>query len=197
MIVLYILLGIVALFALACFLRVNLNIVYEDELLVFLRILFVKIRLYPERKKKYKHKKKKKSEPTHVVRQAGEPKPLNLVDHLKIIGEVISTFINHFSSHLTLKLAKIYIKVATPDAAQTAILYGVVGGAVDCIVNMLDEITNIKRVKVRSVLVEPDFLSESCEAKINISLSVSSFGAVITLAKTLWTYTKLKNQNSK
>lgn len=197
MIVLYILLGIVALFALACFLRVNLNIVYENELLVFLRILFIKIRLYPERKKKYKHKKKKKSEPTHVVRQASEPKPLNLVDNLKIIGEVISTFINHFSSHLTLKLAKIYIKVATPDAAQTAILYGVAGGAVDCIVNMLDEITNIKRVKVRSVLVEPDFLSESCEAKINITLSVSGLGAVITLAKTLWKYTKLKNKNSK
>lgn len=195
-----ILLGIVVLISLVLALRVNLNIVYEDELKVFLRILFVKIRLYPARKKKYKHKDKKKSKkdkPTYVTRKSSDPKPKNLIDNIKLITDVISEFFKAFSDHLHVKLAKIYIKVATPDAAQTAILYGLVGSAVECLVAVIDSITNLQKIKDHAIIVEPDFLSDKPRAQINITLSSSGFGAIRTLIKTFWTYTKLKNKNSK
>ena len=194
------LLGIVVLISLILTLRVNLNIVYEDELTVFLRILFIKIRLYPARKRKYKHKDKKKTKkekPTYITRTSSEPKPKNLVDNVKLITEVISEFFKAFSDQLHVKLAKIYIKVATPDAAQTAILYGLVGSAVECLVAVIDSITNLQRVKDHAIVVEPDFLSDNSQAQINITLSLSVFGAIKTLVKTLWKYFKLKNKNSK
>ena len=93
---------------------------------------------------------------------------------------------------MRVKLARIHITVATSDAAKTAILYGVVSGAAACLVDLLDEITNLSRIKKSSIIIEPDFVSEKSNISINITLSISVFGALRTLVKTLFRYIRLK-----
>lgn len=186
-------------------LRVSLNIVYEDELHVFLRVLFIKIRLFPSKKKKFnakKHEKKQKKKagkPSHVIkeRNADENKSTPLVDNIRLITEIISIFFKASSKYLRVKLAKIHIKVATGDAAQTAILYGAVSSALACLIELLDSISNLQKLKSSSIQLEPDYLSDKSEARINISLSLNGRGALIVLVKCLRRYINYKNNSNK
>ena len=93
-----------------------------------------------------------------------------------------------------MKLAKIHVKVATPDAAQTAILYGAVSAIVANILELIDSYTNLKSLKKDTISIEPDFIANESDIGINISLSISVLGALVTLAKTFWKYTILKNK---
>lgn len=194
MIVLYIILAIVALVCVVLGMRVSLNIIYEEELIVFLRIFFIKIQLMPEKSKKLKKKKQKKKKEAVAIRNSSEPKPRGLVDNIKLIREIISLLFKDFSHHLHVKLAKIHIRVATPDAAQTALLYGLVGTAVEGLIAVIDKITNLDKIKEHAIYVEPDFLSDKSKVAINIRLSISGLGAIIVLLKTVFNYEKLKNR---
>ena len=197
-IALYIILGIIVLIALLLCLRANLCIVFEDDLRVYIRVLFIKYYLIPERKKKFKKNKKKQKEQKTVIRKKSEneAKP-SLVDKLSLVKEILAVSFKTFSRHLHIRIAKMHITVGSPDAAQTAILYGAISGVAACIIELIDSYANLDSLKERSVSIEPDFLSEKCDAKINITLSISVFGALVTLAKTLWKYTLLKNKNVK
>ena len=95
---------------------------------------------------------------------------------------------------MRVKLKWLRIKIASDDAAQTAIMYGAVSGVVANILELIDSYTNLNALKEDAVSVEPDFTSEKCEASINISLSISVFGALVTLAKTLWKSILIKNK---
>lgn len=194
-IALYILLGIIALVTLLLCLQAHLYIVYENELRVYIRVLFIKYFLIPEKKKKFKESKKKKQNAKKITikKRTADEKKSSLLDNLALIKEILSVFLKRFSKHLHVKVAKMHIKVGSPDAAQTAILYGAISGAVAGVIELIDSYTNLDKLKERSIIVEPDFLSEKCEAKINISLSMSVLGALFTLAKTFWKYTILKN----
>lgn len=180
--------------------RVGINIVFEDELKVYLKVLFLKFRLFPAKEKRFdekkhdKKKKKKANAPAHVIKKkkADAPEKPSLLDNIKMITEILSVLFKAFAKHLHVKLAKIHIRVGTPDAAQTAITYGAISAAVACLVDIIDEITHLGRLKKSSILVEPDFLSERCEAKINISLSTTVFDVLSTLLKTLFKYITLK-----
>ena len=200
---LYIILFIIAGIVLLLSIPVGINLVLEDELRVYLRVLFLKFKLYPSKKKKFnqrkheKKKKKKESAKSSVLKERDEIKSKpTLLENISTITEIVRTFFKHFSKHLHVKLTKIHIKVATPDAAETAILYGAVSGAVACLVELIDSITNLGRIKQSSIAVEPDFLSEKSSARLNISLYINSFGAIIVILRTLIKYFILKNKNS-
>ena len=201
MIALYILLGILIFTSLILCLRINLHIIYENDLNVYLRVLFIKYTIFPEKEKKFnekKHKKKiekkkKSQEPVLKEKSEKDSKP-SLLDKIRYIKELLSVFLKAFSRHLRVKLKWLRIKIASDDAAQTAIMYGAVSGVVANILELIDSYTNLNALKEDAVSVEPDFTSEKCEASINISLSISVFGALVTLAKTLWKSILIKNK---
>lgn len=164
-----------------------------------MRVLFIKYYLFPEQKKKfsikkYEKKQQKKQDNAKPVLKQQKPddKKPSILDEIKLIKEVLSTALNAASKYLHVKISKLHIKVATDDAANTAILYGAVSGAVAGIIELIDSYTNLKRLKKCAVIVEPDFLNDKTEVKLNISLSLSVFGALVILAKTLWRYNTLK-----
>lgn len=199
MVALYITLGIIVLVAAILAMRVGISIVLEDELCVYLRVLLLKFRLYPAKKKrestkKYKKKKVKKKKPSTVVRKSDtelkQKPPLN--ETIKTVTELLGVFSRAFAKHLHVRLAKIYIRIGTEDAAKTAILYGAVSGAVTCLIDTIDSITSISSLRCSEISVEPDFLSDRSVARLNISLSLSVFGALAVLLKTLFRYLKLK-----
>ncbi len=199
---LYIVLGLLAFTVLLLALRVRLNFVYKGELLIYLKVLFIKIKLFPQKKKKFNAKKherkmkKKEKRPNVVLKDydSANADKLTLLDNIKIITDVISTFFKAFAKYLRVKVAKIHVKVSTGDAAQTAILYGAVSGALACMLDTLNDITNLKAVNDSAILIEPDFVGDKTEAVINISLSLSVWGALITLIKSLLAYISAKNK---
>lgn len=195
-----ILVAISVFLALLLSVRITLNIVYRDKLSVYLRFLFIKVRIYPQKEKKFNPKKQEKklkkkeskSKPVLKDNSKDQNSELSLTDNIKLITEILSVFFKALPRHLHVKLAKLHIKVATGDAAQTAILYGAVSGAVACLVELLDSITNLNRLKRSSISIIPDYLSEKSDVDVNISLSISSFGAISTLGKSIWKFITLK-----
>lgn len=183
-------------------LRIKLQIIYEDELKVYLRILFLKIQLLPDDKKRFKPsklRKKKKDSPIPLVKdiQKADPNSSFIIDKLNSVREIISIIINTFHKRLHVKLTKIYIRVATADAAQTAILYGGISTAVACIIDILDDITNLQQLKDSSISIEPDFLSEKTEIKLNILLYISAWGAIKGVFKSYIKYYTSKEINNR
>lgn len=202
MIGLYVLLGILLLIALILCLRVNLNIKYKSDLTIYLRILFIKIPIIPQNNKSAKkpkqNKKKQGVDSVKIVKsEEKEKKSPTLLENLGLIKEVLSVFIKAFAKELKVKLARIHVKVATEDAAKTAILYGAVSGSIALIVELIDSYTNLSRLKERSIIVESDFLSDKSEADISISLSISVYGGIKTLLKSGFKYFQLKNKKAK
>lgn len=200
-IALYILLGLIVIVAILLSIRVGLHIIYEDDLNVYLKVLFIKYSIYPAKKKKFnikkynKKEKKKKSQSDIVIKEKSEKeKNPSLLDKISFIKEILSVFLKAFSKHLKVNLKKLHIIVATPDAAQTAITYGAISGVTAGIVELIDSYTNLKALNEDAIIVKPDFTSEKSEVSINISLSISVLGALITLGKTLWKSILLKNK---
>ena len=196
---LYILLGIALLICLILSIKLNLHIIYEDEILIYIRILFIKIKLLPNTNNRfnlYKFTSTNTGDNTTVTidGENANSKSNSIIQKLNFIREIISIFSDNFRKHLHVKLAKIHVKVATPDAAQTAILYGAVSTAVACIIDLIDDITNLKPIKNSAISVEPDFLSERSNVKLNIVLYVSALGAIKVLMKSFIKYYSSKNK---
>lgn len=178
-----------------------MHIIYEDNLKIFIRVLFVKYTIFPQKKakfdeRKYAKKHSKKDEPPKPqIKHKGDiEKNHTLLDKLNLIKEILSVFLKSFSKYINVRIKKLYIRVASNDAAQTAILYGAVSAIVANILELIDSYTNLKSLKKGTVSVEPDFIANESDIGINISLSISVLGALVTLAKTFWKYAILKNK---
>ncbi len=199
---LYILLGIALLICLILSLRISIKIVYKDELKVHLRFLFFKTDLLSESASskidfnKFIQKMDTKPQNEGETDEIEEPSSPSILSKLESIRQILSLLFNTFRQHLHVKLTKIDIKVATGDAAKTAILYGTVSTAVACIVDIMDEITNLRKLKSSSISVEPDFLSDKSDIKLNILLSISILGIIKVFMKSFIKYFSL-NDNSK
>ena len=192
----YILLGIAIFIGLVLSLRVNLHIRYEDELKVYIKILFFKIEILPNTSKIFNGFKKNKEKPTHIIKDIkdADTSSESIVDKLNTIRDILSILSESFHKHLHVKLSKIHVRVATGEAAKTAILYGAISTAVACIIDAIDEIANLKPIKDSSVSVEPDFLSEKTKIKLSISLYMSIAGIISVLMSSFIKYYSLKDK---
>ena len=83
------------------------------------------------------------------------------------------------------------MRVATGDAASTAILYGSISQALSYLVATLDSITNLDSLKRSDILIYPDYLSDKLEAKINLTFSIRLIGVVDTALRSLFRFLKL------
>lgn len=179
-------------------LKIKINIVLDEKFAVYAKVLFIKIKLFPKDKKIKKQKKVKEKEEkkkTHAVKaDDNENIKLKIVDYIKIACDVVKLFFKKFAKLLHVKLAKVYIRVATGDAAQTAILYGVISQALSYLIEALDTVTNLDGLKKAYINVEPDYLSEKFDAKINITLSVRVFGLLDIGINSLVRFIKLKQR---
>ena len=199
---LIIILCIVAIIALLLFTKVTLRISYKESLCVVLKILFIKIRLYPTKKKekRYKHsmskrkakrirnslkkkpkkerkifKKKKKKEDTEEKKKSKEKK-LSKNDILSIISIIISfvkNFIRLFSDSIRLKASRIHLIVATDNAASTAITYGAVTEGINVLFPLLDGLKTVKKLPCgKDLSVGVDFLAEEPTIDIEIEIYI-------------------------
>ena len=128
-----------------------------------------------EKKLKEKPKKKllgivgKKKEDS----QKGEKKSMSdILETLQTSLTLIKAVLGTFFGHLRVRVARFNIKVATPDAAATAIAYGAAYQAVGAIIAVLDQSKNVKGLGNKQINIESDFLSDSPSADVKISFSI-------------------------
>lgn len=167
-------------------LRVRVVFLYRESVRVYVSVLFIKIPLYP-RKKKVKvgdfsyrrHRKRlaaqrKKSVERAASEKTAPKKKPSFVAQLRFYGSLIKRIYPHFLRHFRMDLTRLHVRVATGDAASTAILSGVVSQAVAFLLEFLSLHTNLHPTHRADVAVAPDFLSDrsTADCKIVFSLRV-------------------------
>ena len=185
--------------------KIILRIKYEDKLVVYLRVLFVKIQLYPkkEKKKRYPHsmskrkakkiknslkkkpkkQKKKKSDLKEELEEEIEDKS-DLFSIVSIIVSFVKNFILFFVKSVRIKAFKLKITVATEDAAKTALTYTAITQSINSLFPLLDKLKTFKKLpKGKDLAVNADFTSETPTVDIDAELYVRVGGALSALCK--------------
>ncbi|MBQ8356444.1 MAG: DUF2953 domain-containing protein [Clostridia bacterium] len=186
-------------------LRVRFCIVLRDEVELSLGILCFKIHLFPRKKKiKWKHyspekaarieakkaKKAAKKEAKRAEKKAKKQKEKQLppekkkkstlADKLRLVRVLAAALIKKTNKHLRLHAARLHLRVATGDAAKTAVLYGVVCQSLSYLLALLDKVTKLKAAEP-DVSVYADYLSEKSSADVRLIFSVR-LGGVFAIA---------------
>lgn len=142
------------------------------------RKLLEKKKLRETKKQKKKQKKSAKKAGSKQMKKAEKlsekHNKRSLLENIELIRLLIAVVTGRFTKHLRIKLTKIKLVIASDDAAKTAVLYGAASGGVACILEMLDNITNVKYTSDAEVSVDADFLAvkPTADVKIEISLRV-------------------------
>ncbi len=147
MIVLWILLGLIALIFLLLCIPVRFDLNYNGEATVFIRYLFLKYRVLPAPEKKPEPKKEKKPNPLlQQVKKYKEAEGLSgLLTLAKDLLKATGTRFGKLLKHIKLKDFDLYVLVGGgKDAAEIAILYGEVCAGVYPAVSVLLGLTNCK-----------------------------------------------------
>lgn len=173
MIVLYILIGIVILFALVLNIRAHIHVEYEKELTAYAKWAFLKIPLipFPEKQPKQKKEQPVKKEEPPAQETPTEPKPKgpnplkNIYDNEQLSGileifrkllEIIDTFGRRLVNSFVIDEMFLDIEVTKGDAAETAEEYGKLCRVVFPVTGAVCANCNVKQY---SINVEPDYIA--------------------------------------
>lgn len=194
-------LGIILLILLLILPRVYVDITAGESLCLNLRVLRIfRIHLLPPKPKKvnirqYSAKKirrraqklqKKQERAAWKAKQkalkkaekkqdqpSAPPKKQPLTEQIQMILELLKVVLPKFAKALRIDLSYIVIRVASGDAAQTALLYGTICQSLSYLLALLNQVTNVKCKRNTVVDVQADFLSEKMTADIRITFSLS------------------------
>lgn len=111
---------------------------------------------------------------------------------LDTVLEVVKVFFERFGRHLYIKVQRLCIIVASGDAATTAVLYGAVCGAVQCLLELLDSSVKLKLPKSEEMVVTTDFTAEKTRADVDITFSFRVWQIFDMAIRSLWAYIKQK-----
>ena len=109
-----------------------------------------------------KAKQAEKEQKAKDTEMADEPSTMSLI--LRIVGDVLDTFFGK----LRVKIARVHIVVGGPDAAKTALTYGIVSQGVAYLMELIATKTKMTRAKNTYVSVVPDFLASKTTADLLI-----------------------------
>jgi hypothetical protein len=155
-----------------------------------------------------KNAKKEQKETEQKAAAQGEGKkekksPGEILDIVSLVANLVKKVIGKFFGHLKIKLARIRLKIATGDAATTAITYGAVTQAINVFFPLLDQIKTVKTPDAKQIEVSADFCSEESEIDIKISFALRvwhlfhvAFAALGELIKYFFKSMKRKNERS-
>ena len=157
---LYIFLAVLAFLLLLLFIPVRLSLVFRDDLSISLSYLFLHFPLYPKekevrlsdytprklRKKKRKLKEKRKRKaaaaPPATAQQKKSEKPLEKrLRQLRLVISILKNVYKKILRAVHIRVKRLYVKIATDDAAKTALLYGAASGAVAHLIALFESLT--------------------------------------------------------
>ncbi|MBE6630093.1 MAG: DUF2953 domain-containing protein [Ruminococcaceae bacterium] len=189
-----------ALVLLLLFLPVRLIVSAGESVTLELKLLFIRIKRYPEKRrrpslrqysakrmereeKKTQKKTKKKAPAPSVKKTQNAPKKRTVMQKLRRVRAICTVLIRHTRKHLRLHTARLHVRVATGDAATTAIAFGAVSQSVSYLLAALDQVTDLKAPPTH-ISVEPDFLAERSSLDVKLILQArvwAILGAALSL----------------
>lgn len=189
MIGLYIFLGIIGFIILVLSIRITINGEFFDEFKLNVKWLFLKIDIFPAKKKdkpkKEKAPKEKKEKPVDekVTEETPTEKKENIfvkfynnqgfdgvIQLINNVGKALGKLMHSFKKHIVLRELYLWMTVTGGcDAAETALEYGRVCQKVFPAMSFI--CTNLT-VKKYDVEIEPDFLGNKKKAEFAFSVSV-------------------------
>ena len=192
-------------------LRARFCIRAGESVVLELKILFLRLRLYPKKKrirprdysprhiKKTEKKAAKKAAKKAKKASKHQKKPtdtdpavkLTLRDKVALVRALCAVLIRRTHKHLRLHAAKLHVCVATGDPATTAVAYGAVSQSVSYLLAGLDQVTHLT-AEAPDVAVFADFLAEKPHIEANIVFSMRVWGALATALPVLFTYLNKK-----
>lgn len=217
---LIVLLALVAFFVLLFLLRVRVVLTADDaKVRLTLRVLCFTFSLYPgkrvdprkyspERVKKREAKKAKKAarkaakaakkaakqkKPAATTKKAPKASeaPMTLTEKLTLVRKLLVALLRATGKHLYLRAARLHIRVATGDAATTAVAYGAVSGGVALILTVLGKFT-VLHAAPPDVAVIADYLGEKPHIDARVVFSMRVGGAVCVLFSVAFAFLKAR-----
>ena len=192
--------AILLFFAFLLSLKATVTIAYSDELTLSVRVLGVRIRLFPKKEKRgprsmskkkaqrIREKARKKAQKKREAALAKEEEKRKrkeaakaqkkkksmseLLDTVHMVRSIAAEVIRRFFRHLRIDMARVHIKVATGDAATTAVAYGAACTAVNMLLPVLSEVKNFSMPSEKDFSVEADFLGDSPTLDVKLSFSL-------------------------
>lgn len=144
-----------------------------------------------KKKKKRVKTKKKKASPDSEKKEQPEKKRSALGAIGEVIGIVKDILPKAFKKfHLRARVLE--VKVATGDAASTAIACGAAKAGAALLLELIDTYAVIDKKKKDSVIIEPDFLSDKTTYKIDLRFRMRVLDSIGILAKAVILFVKMK-----
>lgn len=134
-----------------------------------------------KKKRKAQHALQKK------LQKANQPS-LGIHDHLGIILEILKVLREETRGKVRVRVRKIKIRVATEDAAKTAVLYGVILQSASYLMEWINQRFCVVCRKKDELQIVPDYLSFSSSANVDIYCSMSVFQIAMLAARLLSTH---------
>lgn len=188
MIALYIILGIIAAIVLLFCVKIGVELRYEDDFEVFLRVLGLRFRLLPAKEKKPKKEKPKKEKPEKEEKpeeapKEEKPKGENIVMRFyheqgfdgtmqflaDVLGALNTMLGDIFKRSFVLEKLMLRLRVSKRDAAETALAFGKTCAAVYPALGYI--CTNLT-VRQYDADVQADYLADKSTAAVWFILSV-------------------------
>jgi len=180
---LYIVLGISALLFVLLLVPVRLSLIFKDELSLTLSYLFFRFSLYPRekrvklsdytprklRKKKKKLRQKRQLEKISEAKKAKKPQKTltQRLRQLRLILAILKNTYKNILSAVRIRVVRLYVTVATDDAAKTALLYGAAAQSTAYLLSLLRSYTKttVKRGGA-------DVFANFCETESTLDASI-------------------------
>ena len=181
MIVLYILLSLVLLITLILFLNVSFIFELKEEFSFKIRVLCFPLKgdkitkLAEGRTKGESGDEKTETPKPKIKKPRGIPE---VVESISAVIDLIKAIFGEFIRYARLKVCFVDVKIATDDAAHTALLYGAASSAIYLALEFLETIVTLKK-NYKNILIYPDFASEKTEAKLKIVLRIKPIHVIL------------------
>lgn len=180
MVALYIIVAVLALIVALLFL--NFSLVFElNETFSFKMKVFI-FNFNAEKFISLFTSEKKEQKINEQVKEIKKKKKTTLPELLDVVLDVfnlVRLLLAEIIKYARLKLCYIDVKVATDDAAETALIYGSVSGAIYSAVELLDAFLNVKK-NYKKINIYPSFSETKPKIKLKIILSVKPIHVIFT-----------------
>lgn len=172
MIALYIILAFFLLVSLILFLNVSFVFELKEEFDFKVKILFITLNAEKIANLFSSDKKEKKiEEKTESIKKKRKKTVSEIIDTIVDVIDLVKAVFGEFTRYARLKLAYLDLKVATEDAAKTALVYGTLSGAVYSALEFLDSFLNVKK-NYQKISVYPDFSDTKTKVSLKIIISI-------------------------
>lgn len=210
-----VLLSIAAFFALLLILPVRAVLTYQEKVTLRILVLGIPVWHLPRRKKppnprdytakKIKHREEKAAKKAtkkaakaakklaKKEKHAAEHKqtPRTLLEDLRLVRALVGALLRATDKHLSLRTARLTVRVVGEDAAATALLYGAVSASLSYLFSALDRITRLSFSK-RVVGAVADYTASKPSADVKLVFSIAPWRAFALLFSVALAFVKAK-----